>query len=501
MLIFNPEPDGYLMWQKLTIRKRIYILLAALLLIAVLGGLTIVWHTAKIQSLTSGIIENNMSAFEVAAALDSALVNQKGFVTYYFLDRDPDWLRRFGEYRQIFKAELNQSQKLTQNRKQQEALEKLAQQYEKYSTLKDQVIELYKTGELSKGAQLHKTVRKSFFNMLAICEQYKQLHAEQIDLAWNNSKREITRLRIVVVAVIAIQTLLIIGLGLFFIRQILVPVNRLLSATSQGSQPDKRENLVKALSRNIDHLLQDADKAQHELEKSRGNLLQAEKMATVGKLAAGMAHSIRNPFTSVKMRLFSLSRSLDMDIDQEEDFQVISQEIRHIDTIVQNFLEFSRPPRLVMQRISPSVIVDNAVLLLEHRLKSYGVTIEVLRRQSLPEVSVDPEQLKEVLVNLIINACEAMGSGGTIVIDEHLRETATRQEAAICLSDSGPGIPESLSEKIFQPFFTTKEEGTGLGLSIAANILAEHGGNLRLEGLQSRGATFVIALPIEETEQ
>jgi signal transduction histidine kinase len=262
----------------------------------------------------------------------------------------------------------------------------------------------------------------------------------------------------------------------------------------------KPENMVLALSRNIENLLQNADQARLELEKSRENLLQAEKMATVGKLAAGMAHSIRNPFTSVKMRLFSLSRSLNLDTDQQEDFEVISQEIRHIDTIVQNFLEFSRPPRLTMQQVSPSSIVDHAVQLLEHRLKSYGVSIELIRSRMLPDVSADPEQLKEVLVNLIINACEAMDSGGTIVIDEMVRGQGLRKAAMIRLSDSGPGIPESLADKIFDPFFTTKEDGTGLGLSIASNILAEHGGSITLQDQQSGGATFVVSLPIGESD-
>jgi signal transduction histidine kinase len=496
-------PNRNMMWHNVTLRKRIYLLLTALIVIAVSGGMIIAWHSVQIQRLTSGIIEENLAAFEAAEALETALVNQKGFVTYYFLDGDPDWLRKLGEYRQIFRTRLDRAQKLAQNHAQQEALAAIAQGYDTYIALKDRVINLYKAGELEKGAELHKTVRQGFFDILELCEHYKQMHSEQIHRAWQNSTREATRQRMAVVSVIAIQTLLVIGLGVLFIRQILRPVHRLLNSTFCGEPFNQSENMVLALSRNVENLLQNADQARSELEKSRENLLQAEKMATVGKLAAGMAHSIRNPFTSIKMRLFSLGRSLELAADQEEDFEVISQEIRHLDTIVQNFLEFSRPPRLVMQCISPSGIVDNAVQLLKHRLKSYGVSIDVIRRQMLPEVSADPEQLKEVLVNLIINACEAMGSSGTIVIDEQVSASGSpkRQEVIIRLSDSGPGIPESLAEKIFEPFFTTKEDGTGLGLSIASNILTEHGGTLTLQGSQTGGATFIIRLPIGGTRQ
>jgi signal transduction histidine kinase len=219
----------------------------------------------------------------------------------------------------------------------------------------------------------------------------------------------------------------------------------------------------------------------------------------VGKLAAGMAHSIRNPFTSVKMRLFSLNRSLTLDADQKEDFDVITEEIRHIDTIVQNFLEFSRPPKLVIQMVSPSSVVDIAIQLLRHRLKSYDVTVAVKRVQPLPCVGADPEQLKEVLVNLIINACEAMDKGGHIDILERI-ETGpqTKPMAVIQLSDNGPGIPESLKDKIFVPFFTTKEEGTGLGLSIVERIIHEHGGRIHIQPSEAMGASFVIQLPIKE---
>jgi signal transduction histidine kinase len=500
---FNEQPISSIrapMWNKLTLRKRIYLLLIALVGIAVAGGSTIVWHTVRIQRLTTGIIERNIAAFEAAEALETALVNQKGFVTYFLLDGDPSWLLKFGEYRQIFNNRLTQARDLAQDPAQAETIARIAREYEHYITLKDQVIRFYKAGELEKGAQLHKTVRRIYFDIIDRCSAYKALHHEQIQRAQQTSMIETSRLRIVVVIVIAIQTLLVIGLGVLFIRQILIPVNRLLSTTSrEGATPSGAENLVLALSRNVENLLLNADQARFELEKSRENLLQAEKMATIGKLAAGMAHSIRNPFTSVKMRLFSLSRSLELNRNQQEDFDVISQEIRHIDTIVQNFLEFSRPPRLSMQCVSPSAVVDNAVQLLGHRLKSYNVSVEVVRNQRMPEVSADPEQLKEVLVNLIINACEAMTDGGRIVIEERVGTTGTGRWVIIRLADSGPGIAGAIAKKIFDPFVTTKDDGTGLGLSIARNILTEHSGTIAFLPSEGGGATFEIRLPIGET--
>jgi signal transduction histidine kinase len=261
----------------------------------------------------------------------------------------------------------------------------------------------------------------------------------------------------------------------------------------------EEKNEITSLHRSVQGLLEDVDITRQELEKSREHLLQSEKLALVGKLAAGMAHSIRNPFTSVKMRLFSLSRALELTDTQKDDLTVISDEIRHIDTIVQNFLEFSRPPRLQIQQTSPSVVVDQALQLLVHRLNSYAVKITLHREVQLPKILIDPEQLKEVFVNLIVNACEAMDSGGKIIIGEKVAVMPGMGNAAIIeLSDNGPGIPEAILEKVFQPFFTTKEEGTGLGLSIASRIIEEHRGRLEVDSPEGKGTTFRILLPIEE---
>ena len=122
------------------------------------------------------------------------------------------------------------------------------------------------------------------------------------------------------------------------------------------------------------------------------------------------------------------------------------------------------------------------------------------RQQPLPEIDADPEQLKEVLVNLMVNACEAIEKGGNIVIHEDKNTTPSGESVAIIrVSDNGPGIPAAIRQKVFEPFFTTKEEGTGLGLSIVARIIEEHGGSMAVESIEGQGATFIISLPIMES--
>ncbi|MFU8769239.1 MAG: two-component system sensor histidine kinase NtrB, partial [Desulfotignum sp.] len=182
---------------------------------------------------------------------------------------------------------------------------------------------------------------------------------------------------------------------------------------------------------------------------------------------------------------------------QQEDFNVISGEIQQINKIVDNFLEFSRPPRLKTKNMSPSLIVDSALNLLEQRLKSYRVSVKLSRNTPLSQTRIDPEQLKEVIVNIIINACEAMKHDGRIIISEEERFiNPLGKVAVIRIMDDGPGIPQEILNEIFNPFFTTKENGTGLGLSIAYNIIAEHGGWLDVSSKQGQGAIFVITLPV-----
>jgi signal transduction histidine kinase len=127
------------------------------------------------------------------------------------------------------------------------------------------------------------------------------------------------------------------------------------------------------------------------------------------------------------------------------------------------------------------------------------VEVKLLRSQKLPEILGDPDQLKEVLANLLVNACEVMVNGGVITIQEEARlSPPSGQAVVIRVSDTGPGIAESIRPQVFQPFFSTKEEGTGLGLSIATRIIEDHGGRLELAAAAREGATFIITLPLKD---
>lgn len=483
----------------LSLKTRVYLVNAVLLCITLLGAVLMVWYTYKIEDVFKNIINKNVVIFESAEALGTALVNQKGYVSYYFQDGNPEWLVQLARYRSLFEAKLETVKSLIDESWEKEAIKKIEMDYRIYIMARDEVIALYRSGNREKGFALHQNVRGSFFEILELCEKFKDLHKERIETAIEKSAREANRLRYMALLAIVSVTLLSLLVNFIFARHIMGPIRKLISQVDNEDGITKSMDEVDALKKGVLGLIVDAEVTQLKLKQSRESLVQSEKMALIGKLAAGTAHSIRNPLTSVKMRLFSLNRSSTLTEAQKDDLRVISGEILQINKIVENFLEFSRPPKLLMKRMSPSVVVDSSVYLLDQRLKSYHVSYEIFREGLLPETMIDPEQLKEVIVNIIINACEAMKKGGSIIIREEVTALEPLKRAdVIRISDDGEGIPEGIRDKIFDPFFTTKEEGTGLGLNIAFNIIHEHGGWLEVTSKEGIGTSFIITLPIKE---
>ena len=487
------------MSKRISLRSRIFLILGTLVLTTTAGTSVMMWYGYQMNSLFEEIIDVNLSALQAAEAMENALVNQKGFVSYYLLDGSPVWLKRLERCRQIFNERLGKARQLACTAADTEAIRKIASKYARYTKDKDRVVSLYRAGKREAGARLHSAVRAQFFSILELCDQYKEIHNKRVELARSECRTRARRLELIAGTIILFSVFLGALLGVVVLTQILNPLRRLAAGTDTAKSAAESRDEVKAVSRRVHSLIDDMDQTKSRLERSEEHLQQSEKLALVGELAAGMAHNIRNPLTSVKMRLFSMERSLDLSPTEKEDFDVISEEIRHIDSIVQNFLDFSRPYRLKMQKVSPSDTVDMALELLRYRIKSFGVDVTVRRHRRLPEIMADPERLKEVLANLLLNACEAMEQGGHIVISE--QEGIVKplgRVVVIKVKDDGPGIAEAIQGRLFEPFFTTKEEGTGLGLSIAARIVEQHGGWLNVSSHEGEGATFTITLPWKE---
>lgn len=288
------------------------------------------------------------------------------------------------------------------------------------------------------------------------------------------------------------------ALGWLIFGRMYLPLRRL---AQEAGAKDPVDNPVEGLGVRVRRLLDTVRQARAELEESHESLRQTEKLVLVGKLAAGVAHSIRNPLTGLKLRVFSLAKGLNLSPRQQEDLVAINDAIRHMEAITSNFLEFSRRPCLTKAPVDVGDVVDKTLSLLKPRLESFQVRVERDRPSAMPLVDADAEQLREALANIILNACEAMGVGGFLRISEEAgRLEPLGRVALVRIADSGPGIPEDMHESIFQPFVSTKDEGTGLGLPIAKRIFEEHGGWLHVHSVAGKGATFVAVLPARKDD-
>jgi len=229
-------------------------------------------------------------------------------------------------------------------------------------------------------------------------------------------------------------------------------------------------------------------------EDDFSKLMQADRLVTLGRLVAGVAHEIGNPLTGILTYAYLLRDSFAKDDPRREDLELIIQETLRCREIVRGLLDFARQCKLKRERVLVNEIVAKAVRLVEKQKEFKEVKIITELDPKIGEISADPFQIEQVVLNLVINAGEAMPKGGRIwVRTRSLNDGWVELE----VEDEGVGIPAELKEVIFEPFFTTKKDqgGTGLGLSICYGIVKNHEGEIRLESELGRGTKFIVRFP------
>ena len=234
-----------------------------------------------------------------------------------------------------------------------------------------------------------------------------------------------------------------------------------------------------------------------ELEKTQDYLIQSEKLASLGKLAAGIAHEINNPLTSILINSHLISEMLEKDVAFGENIKLIIDETNRCSKIVKGLLEFSRqsPPEKEFANINE--VIKKTLLLFESQVLANNVRAEKKLNENLPAILIDVNKIEQVLTNLILNALDAMPGGGILVISSQM--SVDNQFVEVKIRDTGSGIPKEYISKIFDPFFTTKGiKGTGLGLSVSYGIVQQHDGTINVQSEVGKGTTIVISLPVEE---
>lgn len=259
--------------------------------------------------------------------------------------------------------------------------------------------------------------------------------------------------------------------------------------------------MAQEIQEHREHLEQMMQAKTAELKRAQDSLLQSEKLASIGLLAAGVAHELNNPLTSILMNVNLLMEEADEQSELYRELRRISDDTVRCKRIIDDLRDFSRRHELEIRSCDLNEIVAKAVGLVLHQVKHAGITMKPPQYEPLPLISCDAGRLQQVLMNVLVNAIQAMPGGGSLAVRTGRRDRFVE----IAVEDTGMGIPSDAIGKIFDPFFTTKSDGTGLGLSIVYRIIEEHGGRVEIQsstreaggaGGKTSGTTVRLLLPL-----
>jgi signal transduction histidine kinase len=222
-------------------------------------------------------------------------------------------------------------------------------------------------------------------------------------------------------------------------------------------------------------------------------MMQYDKMASIGRLAAGVAHEINNPLTTILTSAMLIQEDTEPEDPNYQELQIIADEALRCRKIVSSLLDFARQSEPVKAKHNPNKVVTESVVLTRKQAAFNDVAVEESLAKDLPLINMDKDQVEQALINLILNAIEATDPGGKVTVSTSFVPEADSVELTV--SDSGKGIPEEDMGKIFDPFFTTRESGTGLGLAIAHGIIEQHGGTIEVDSKVGQGTRFSIKMP------
>jgi two-component system sensor histidine kinase HydH len=247
----------------------------------------------------------------------------------------------------------------------------------------------------------------------------------------------------------------------------------------------------RAQRRNLEQTKQELEKVYLELQENIAHMKKAERLSAAGQLAASLAHEIRNPLASISGAAGILRRGSASPEYIRDSLDIIDKESQRLNKLLTGFLNFAKPRSPRLHKTDPNAVLASVTTLAAHAAEASQVALVHQPLEGCPEIECDPEQLKQVLLNLVINAVEASPAGGAVML-----RTAYSGGAVIMeVQDRGVGIPDGVADQIFDPFFTTKPKGTGLGLAVSSMILSQHGGKISFSRNKEGGTTFRIELP------
>lgn len=294
----------------------------------------------------------------------------------------------------------------------------------------------------------------------------------------------------------ACGALAVVVLGYFVGHRLARPVESLAAQARQLAAGNSQAPLAVRTHDEVGKLAEAFNALLESLRAAERRLVASERLAAVGQVAAGIAHEVRNPLSGIKMSAQLLKRRLgeagSAASAAEESLSVMLAEISRLEVIIDDLLTFAHPATLKAEPADLNAVVAGVLDFMARQLDHAGIAVRRELAEGLPPAPLDPQRIRQVVLNLVLNAAEAMPNGGTLVA----RTRATDCEVIAEFDDTGHGIPPEIAEKVFEPFFTTKRGGSGLGLGVSRTLIEAHGGRLWFERLPN-GTRFIFTIPLK----
>jgi signal transduction histidine kinase len=483
-----------------------FLIMAAILVIV---DLVSIYYTNRLQEIAEKIMAENVTSFVAAKELQLALMDQKGLTTSFLLTSDEQWLRKFDAVKATFYDWFHRAQKASHTPEERQILEKIRHSYESYLDRQRHVVTLQTSGRTSDAQVLLLSGMRAAFDTVSVqCERLWDINERLMKEAERRLAHTNTTVNRIMYGVMIGGGLLGLFLGIVISRSITRPIYELVLKVRGATEREEivqnveiaNESELEQLGHSVRLLIENIHQTNEELARSQQLLIRSEKLATAGQLAAGIAHEIRNPLTTVKMLTFALEEELSPRDDRRKDLRMIIGEIERMEGVLQSFLDFARPPEPEFTRMTLTQTIEHALALLHPEIRKR----EIHPSLDIPHditICADRSQVSQVLINLLMNAIDAMPDGGDLRLT--VRPVASPPAEAkpmveIGITDTGTGIPDDLFPHLFDPFVTRKDGGTGLGLSIAHKIVETHGGWIEAKNNPNGGATFTVTLPMEQ---
>ncbi|MCK6560880.1 MCP four helix bundle domain-containing protein [candidate division KSB1 bacterium] len=479
-----------------------------MVIVILAGGLVTILYTYRLQEVASRILAENVSSLKAAQELEIALFRMRGLTINFMLDGDTRWLETLQERKREFQSSLDAARASARTAQEDEIVYIVAQLSQEYEQQRQRALALFREGKAGEAQTLMLKSNQLFDEIYTQCEAFVAANEQTVIAAVEKSERTNAIVRTTMYGLGVGGILLGVMLGWIISRSIVNPIYELvLKVRAAGGEFVQRVGVngtteIEELDRHIHALIDRINAAMADLERNRKLLARAEKFAALGKVAASVAHEIRNPLTAIKMLIYAMHEDPTADHEKRKDLAVVLKEIDRVERFVENFLQFARPPAPLLVPTDIDEAVHETLTLLAPRLQQNGIALREIYRASPRQIIADTDQLRQVVMNLVINAIESMPEGGRLTAETlslpPAAASAGKPCALIRISDTGRGIPTELLDSIFDPFVSGRRNGVGLGLSVAYQIVNQHEGWLEGVNNADGGATFTVRLPQKE---